>query len=78
MIIDILVCDTYDNFQNRIWIWVLFRYFFGYSFFYVKDLMCCLHVGVSGTYDKFQNKNHLTMRFVWIFIFLCVEFCVFF
>ncbi len=77
-VIDILMCDTCDNFQDRIWIWVLFGYSFEYSIFYVKDLMYCFYVCVNGTYDKFQNKNHLNMGCIWIFIFLYVEFCVYF
>jgi len=43
---------------------------------YVIDILVC------GTYDNFQDKNHLDMGFVWIFVcifvFLCERLCVFF
>jgi hypothetical protein len=39
--------------------------------------MCCFYMNMSGIYDNFQNKYHSTMGFVWIFICLCEEFCVF-
>jgi len=48
----------------------------------VNHQMYIIGILVCGTYDNFQDKNHLDRGFVWIFVcifvFLCEGLCVFF
>jgi hypothetical protein len=41
----------------------------------VSHHMYVINILVCGTYDNFQNKNHLDMGFVWIFVWIFIIFC---